>query len=110
MNDIQKLNDVGYHTVESIAHATAQKLVDIKGKLEAKVMKLKIIAKQMVPMEFMTAANAFQDCELVVQLSTRSFKLDKLLEGGIEIGSITEVFGEFPIGKTQLCHTLCLTY
>ena len=28
---------------------------------------------------------------------------DKLLEGGIETGSLTEVFGEFRTGKTQLC-------
>jgi len=28
---------------------------------------------------------------------------------GIETGSITEVFGEFRTGKTQLCHTLCVT-
>jgi len=31
------------------------------------------------------------------------------LEGGVETGSITEVFGEFRTGKTQLCHTLCVT-
>mgnify|MGYP006299877073 CR=1 FL=1 len=29
--------------------------------------------------------------------------------GGIETMSITEVFGEFRTGKTQLCHTLCIT-
>jgi RecA/RadA recombinase len=29
--------------------------------------------------------------------------------GGIESLSITEVFGEFRTGKTQLCHTLCVT-
>ena len=28
--------------------------------------------------------------------------------GGIETGSITEVFGEFRTGKTQLCHTLAV--
>ena len=32
-----------------------------------------------------------------------------LLGGGIETGSITEIFGEFRTGKTQLCHTLCVT-
>jgi DNA repair protein RAD51 len=35
--------------------------------------------------------------------------LDKLLGGGIETGSITEMFGEFRTGKTQICHTLCVT-
>jgi RecA/RadA recombinase len=29
--------------------------------------------------------------------------------GGIETGSITEIYGEFRSGKTQLCHTLCVT-
>jgi hypothetical protein len=29
--------------------------------------------------------------------------------GGIETGSLTEIFGEFRTGKTQLCHTLCVT-
>ena len=31
------------------------------------------------------------------------------LSGGIETGSITEMFGEFRTGKTQLCHTLAVT-
>ncbi|KAK8712619.1 hypothetical protein V6N13_147853 [Hibiscus sabdariffa] len=29
--------------------------------------------------------------------------------GGIETGSIAEIYGEFHSGKTQLCHTLCVT-
>ena len=29
--------------------------------------------------------------------------------GGLETGSITELYGEFRTGKTQLCHTLCVT-
>ena len=29
--------------------------------------------------------------------------------GGMETGSITEIFGEFRTGKTQLCHTLAVT-
>lgn len=41
-------------------------------------------------------------------ISTGSNELDTLLQGGIETGSITEVFGEFRTGKTMLCHTLCV--
>jgi hypothetical protein len=29
--------------------------------------------------------------------------------GGVETGSITELYGEFRSGKTQLSHTLCVT-
>ncbi len=32
-----------------------------------------------------------------------------MLTGGVETGSITELFGEFRTGKTQLCHQLCVT-
>jgi DNA repair protein RAD51 len=42
-------------------------------------------------------------------ISTGSRELDKLLGGGIEACSITELFGEFRTGKTQICHTLCVT-
>ena len=31
------------------------------------------------------------------------------LTGGMETGSITEIFGEFRTGKSQLCHQLCVT-
>lgn len=40
------------------------------------------------------------------KLSLISFNVDQLLGGGIESGSITELFGEFRTGKTQLCLTL----
>ena len=50
-----------------------------------------------------------QKREALTYLSTGSQALDKLLGGGIETGSITEIFGEFRTGKTQICHTLCVT-
>lgn len=108
-NDIQKLNNAGYFTVESIAHATVRKLSEVKGISETKVQKIKAIVKTMVPMDFKSAADALVDRKSLVSLSTGAVELDKLLEGGIETGSITEVFGEFRTGKTQLAHTLCVT-
>lgn len=92
-----------------IAHATVRKLTDVKGISEAKVMKLKELVKSMVSMDFKTAADALEDRKNLVTLTTGSVEIDKLLEGGVETGSITEVFGEFRTGKTQLCHTLCVT-
>jgi DNA repair protein RAD51 len=109
VNDIQKLNDAGFHTLESVAHSTIRKLSEVRGLSEAKVVKLKEIVKTMVPMDFKTAADALEDRKSLVTLTTGSVELDKLLEGGIETGSLTEVFGEFRTGKTQLCHTLCVT-
>jgi len=60
-------------------------------------------------MGFLTAAQQLETRKDLIQLSTGSKDLDALLGGGIETGSLTEIFGEFRTGKTQLCHTLCVT-
>ena len=37
-----------------------------------------------------------------------SRNLDDLLLGGFEPGAVTELFGEYRTGKTQICHQLCV--
>lgn len=59
-------------------------------------------------MGFQSASSIQSQRENIIQLSTGSKSLDKLLDGGIETGSITEIFGEFRTGKTQLCHQLAV--
>lgn len=56
-----------------------------------------------------TATTIYQKRQELISLTTGSRKLNELLGGGIETGSITEMFGEFRTGKTQLCHTLAVT-
>jgi len=60
-------------------------------------------------MGFTTATEFHQKRSELIQLTTGSQELDRLLAGGIETGSITEIFGEFRTGKTQLCHSLAVT-
>jgi len=60
-------------------------------------------------MGFTTASEFHKQRAEIIHLTTGSKELDKLLGGGIETGSITELFGEFRTGKTQICHTLCVT-
>ena len=45
----------------------------------------------------------------MVRITTGSKEFDRMLAGGIETGSITELFGEFRTGKSQLCMTLAVT-
>ncbi|CAH1108605.1 unnamed protein product [Psylliodes chrysocephalus] len=107
--DLKKLIDAGYHTIESIAFAPKKHLLTIKGISEAKADKILTEASKLVPMGFTTATEFHQKRSEIIQLTTGSKELDKLLGGGIETGSITEIFGEFRTGKTQLCHTLAVT-
>ena len=60
-------------------------------------------------MGFSTAKAFFEKRKNQVFIKTGCDSLDELLKGGIETGSITEMYGEFRTGKTQLCHTLCVT-
>ena len=107
--DIKKLKEKGMHTAEAVAYATKRELVAIKGISDQKVEKLQAAASKMVDMGFKTATEVHQGRQETVQLTTGCKDLDALLHGGIETGSITEIFGEFRTGKTQLCHTLCVT-
>lgn len=107
--DLKKLGEAGFHTVESVAFAPKKQLIAIKGISEAKADKIILEASKLVPLGFTTATEYHQKRSEIIQLTTGSKELDKLLGGGIETGSITELFGEFRTGKTQLCHTLAVT-
>jgi len=97
--DIKKLQEGGFHTVESIAYAPKKALIAIKGISEAKADKLLTESLKLVPMGFTTATSFHQKrCE-IIQLTTGSKELDKLLGGGIETGSITENFWRVSNGK-----------
>jgi len=107
--DVKKLIESGFHTVESIAYSTKKTLCAIKGISETKADKLLEAASKLIPMGFTTATELHRVRQDIIQVTTGSKELDKLLEGGFETGSITEIFGEFRTGKTQLCHQICVT-
>jgi DNA repair protein RAD51 len=60
-------------------------------------------------MGFTTATEYHIRRSELICITTGSSHLDALLGGGIETGSITEIFGEFRTGKSQICHTLAVT-
>ncbi|KAJ9472845.1 DNA repair protein rhp51 [Diplonema papillatum] len=108
-SDIKLLMDNGFFTVESVAYAPRKRLVEIKGLSDAKVDRIKVEVDKIVPLGFCTARDYHEARKNQLSITTGSRELDKLLGGGLETGSITEIFGEFRTGKTQLCHTLCVT-
>jgi len=108
-SDVKKLKDGGFQTVESIAFSTKKALTQVRGITEAKAEKLLAAAGQLFPMGFTTATEYSRSRQDVIHLTTGSVELDNLLGTGIETGSITEIFGEFRTGKSQLCHQLCVT-
>jgi DNA repair protein RAD51 len=107
--DLKKLKDGGINSIEALCYTPMKNLLLIKGISELKATKLLNLATQLFPMGFTTAKEYHVQRSELINITTGSSELDKLLGGGMETGSITELFGEFRTGKTQLCHTLCVT-
>ncbi|KAK0411440.1 hypothetical protein QR680_005653 [Steinernema hermaphroditum] len=107
-SDVRKLKDAGFHTIEAIAYAPRKELLAVKGISEQKAEKIFLEAAKLVPMGFTTASEVHVKRAEIIQIETGSRELNRLLGGGIETGSITEIFGEFRTGKSQLCHTLAV--
>ena len=59
--------------------------------------------------EFCTAEEFLERRKTLVRFTTGSENLDIFLKGGVETQAITEIAGEFGSGKSQICHTLCVT-
>ncbi|KAJ5109752.1 Meiotic recombination protein dmc1 [Penicillium argentinense] len=123
--DITKLKANGYYTVASVHGATRRTLLKIKGFSEIKVEKVKEAIQKCLPSAsgFITAMELFHQRRKVVKISTGSKQFDAILGGyvptppspshpplilfrGFQSMSISEVFGEFRCGKTQLSHTM----
>mgnify|MGYP000297469671 CR=1 FL=1 len=107
--DINKLMQAGIFTVEGVAFATMKQLCEIKGISEAKALKIQAAASQMCQMGFCTATEHAEARAGVAFVTTGSREFNAILQGGFETGSITELFGEYRTGKTQICHTICVT-
>lgn len=106
---MKKLKEKGFHTVESVMHAPKKELCDIKGLSENKVDKILDAAYKFIGVGFQTATELHRQRQDLIYFTTGCKELDDIMQGGIETGSITEMYGEFRTGKSQMCHTLAVT-
>jgi len=108
-NDIKKLVEAGFNSLESIAYTPKKNLVIIKGLSEIKVDKIIKAVYEILKLGIQPCIIALEERKKLTRITSGSKELDSLLGGGFESNSITELFGEFRTGKTQICHTLCVT-
>ncbi|KAE8714063.1 DNA repair protein RAD51-like protein 1 [Hibiscus syriacus] len=92
--DIKKLKDAGLCTVESIVYTPRKDLLQIKGISEAKVDKIMEAASKLLPLGFTSASQLHAQRLEIIQITSGSSELDKILDGGIETGSITEIYDQ----------------
>ena len=103
----KKLRELGLHTVENLAMATTKELEQV-GISKKNAEKLIHKARSCMPLPFIRGDELIKMRQTVLRLTTGSSMLDKLLKGGIESQSITEFYGEYGSGKSQICHQLCV--
>eukprot|EP00879_Flechtneria_rotunda_P003475 GHRR01003704.1.p1 GENE.GHRR01003704.1~~GHRR01003704.1.p1 ORF type:complete len:271 (+),score=125.52 GHRR01003704.1:1269-2081(+) len=109
--DVKKAKEGGFNTVQSLIMNPRKRLHAVKGLSEAKADKMVEAAKKLSNAgSWITGNEAMQKRQReIVKVTTGATALDTLLGGGMETKCITELYGEFRTGKTQLCHTLCVS-
>ena len=110
----QKLNDAGILTILDLATSAPTDIAEAVDIDTSKAVELnnkarkKLIEMGRLEPDFINAAELLQKRKAIDRISTGSKNLDDLLGGGIETWAMTEFYGEFGSGKSQICHTLCV--
>jgi len=108
----KKLMDSGIYTIIDLTISNPVEVMDITGvdmevasNLIAKAKEI-LIKNDVIGKSTMTGAELYEyRTRRIDRIPTGSSDLDELLGGGIETESITEFYGVWGSGKTQVCHT-----
>jgi DNA repair protein RadA len=104
-----KLDSAGIYDLMSVAVMTPSALSDVAGVSEAVARKIIQAARKMLDLGFVDGIEYAKKRETVNFITTGSKALDGLLGGrGVESKAITEAFGAYGSGKTQVGLTLSI--
>lgn len=104
----QKLRAAGFHTLESLAVASSREVAETAGLSEERAREFSKRAREMLHFRFQTAEELLSHRQNIARLTTGCKALDALLGGGVETQGILELIGQYGVGKTQICHALCV--
>ncbi|WP_456468128.1 DNA repair and recombination protein RadA [Archaeoglobus sp.] len=105
----KKLREAGFSTIEAVAVASPSELASVAGVSEGNAVKIIQAARKLANIGgFESGDKVFERRKTVKKITTGSKDLNELLGGGVETQAITEFFGEFGSGKTQICHQLAV--
>ncbi len=104
----QKLREAGYRDLLAIATASAGEIATACGIGEGIAAKIIEAARKSLRMGFERASEIYERRKKVAKLTTGSKALDALLGGGVETQAITEAYGPYGSGKSQLAMQLAV--
>ncbi len=98
----EKLRQAGYADLESVATASPFEIAEA-GEFGVEAAKKAIeAAKEAINIGFERGDEVYERRKQIGKITTGSKSLDELLGGGIETQAITEFFGRFSSGKSQV--------
>ena len=105
----EKLREAGYNSLEAIAVASPAELVAAAEIGEATSAKIINSAREAAEIGGFETGDKILGRRLEIgKLTTGSTSFDDLLGGGLETQALTEFYGEFGSGKTQIAHQLAV--
>jgi transcription termination factor NusA len=104
---IKLLQENGISTAEALAMSPARTVAETEGLGDKTAKKLIWNARNALGLTEFVSANEID--ENIEHITTGSSELNRILGGGVSTGKITEVFGAFKSGKTNLAHTIAVT-
>ena len=104
----EKLKAAGYSSLLSVAVASPGELVEIAGVSEGVARKMIQFSRDKLEMGFESGEELMKKRESIEKITIGAQSLNNLLGGGFETQAITEAFGEYGSGKTQIGHCLAV--
>ena len=104
-----KMREGGILSLMSVATSTPGQMSDACGMTAASARKVINAARDMCELGFEMGNEVQEKEEATGIIATHYEPIDRLLGGGLELGTTMEVFGEFACGKTNLSHLLAVS-
>ena len=104
----EKLKESGFDNFLSISVASPADLAEAAGVTEAAARKIIYAAREKFDVGFQSGDDLLRKRDNVIRITTGAKALDNLFGGGVETGGITECYGEYGSGKTQIGHILAV--
>lgn len=103
-----KLKSAGYTTSEALSVTPPKEITEKTGIGFNTVLKIVKAAREQLGIDFITAEDLWKKRQDMKRCTIGSENLNTLMGGGIETQAMTELIGEYGVGKTQICLSLCV--